>query len=392
MTAQQTFRNTAVVILTLVTAYALYASIRILIVLLLAIIVASAARPAVLWLHKRGLSEGLAILLVYGLLGLAFFILGVVVLPPAVNQFTGYLENDQNLANRLIAVQQNLQDFILQRTGTYVTLLDPEGIRTTVSEVVRDFKTAVPAIAGEFGGLLGDFVLVVVMGVYWLTSRDQAVNFVLQLFPMGQRAGVGQIVEEIEGSMSAYVRGLVLVCCFVGFANFALLTMIPVIIPGVGPIPNAVTLAFIIGITTALPIIGGYIGAGVAVLLALLSSPIHGLITFGSFVAVQQVENHYLTPRMMSRSVGLNPILIIVFLFIGFAVGGVVGALISVPIAGMITILLRHLVIEPRKEGAAPQHVDGGILLPPGARPKESDPEPKPTVASPGAARPSNLS
>jgi hypothetical protein len=102
-------------------------------------------------------------------------------------------------------------------------------------------------------------------------------------------------------------------------------------------------------------------------------------------VAVQQVENHYLTPRMMSRSVGLNPILIIVFLFIGFAVGGVVGALISVPIAGMITILLRHLVIEPRKEVAAPQHVDGGILLPPSTRPKEIEPEPKqpkPAVAT----------
>jgi predicted PurR-regulated permease PerM len=382
MTAQQAFRNTVVVILTLVAAYALYASIRILIVLLLAIIVASAVRPAVLWLRRRGVSEALAILVVYGFLGIGLFLLGVVVLPPAANQFAGYLENDQNLANRFVDVQRSLQDFILQHTGTYVTLLDPEAIQTTVSGVVREFRAAVPALAGEFGGILGDFILVVVMGVYWLTSRDQAVNFLLQLFPIGRRAEIAVIIEEIEGSLSAYVRGLVLVCCFVGFANFALLTMIPMIIPGVAPIPNAVTLAFIIGITTALPIIGGYIGAGVAVLLALLSSPIHGIITLASFVLVQQVENHYLTPRMMSRSVGLNPILIIVFLFIGFGVGGVFGALLSVPIAGVITILLRHMVIDPRKEGTVPQYVDGGILLPPSTRVKEAEPEPKPTIVT----------
>jgi predicted PurR-regulated permease PerM len=212
-----------------------------------------------------------------------------------------------------------------------------------------------PGAASEAGGLAGDFILMVVMGVYWLTSRDQAVEYLQGLFPLGQRAQIAEIIDEIELSMGAYLSGVVLVAAFVGIANFAILALLRV--------PNAVTLAFIVGITTALPIIGGYIGGISATLLALLSSPIHGLITILTFVGVQQIETHYLTPRVMSRSVGLNPILIIVVLFIGFAVGGVVGALISVPISGVISILLFHLILVPRQEVNAPQLVEGGILL-----------------------------
>jgi predicted PurR-regulated permease PerM len=362
MTAQQTFRNTLIVIVTFALAYILYASAHIVIVLLVAIIIASAVRPAVLKLRKLRISEGLAILTVYFMLGLSLFLLGVVVLPPAVNQFAGYMENENGLANRIIEAQSWIQTTVKEQTGRDIILFDPDALRQTIGEAVKDTKEAIPALAGQFGGLLGDFILVVVMGVYWLTSRDQAIDSLLHLFPLGRRAEIGNIVREIEHSMGAYVRGIVLIVTFVGIANFIILSL--------AGVPNAVTLGFIVGITTALPIIGGYIGAGTATLLALLSSPLHALIAFGSFVAVQQIENHYLTPRVMSRSVNLNPILIIVFLFVGFAIGGVIGALIAVPVAGTISILVRHLVIEPRKEETTPQFVEGGILLPGGKETK----------------------
>ena len=78
---------------------------------------------------------------------------------------------------------------------------------------------------------------------------------------------------------------------------------------------------------------------------------------------VQQVETHYLTPRTMSNSVHISPILVIMALFIGFAVGGVVGGLIAVPLAGALMVLARHLIINPKKEEVVPQRVQGGILI-----------------------------
>jgi predicted PurR-regulated permease PerM len=355
MTAQQTFRNTLVVLLTVGAAYVLLHSARILIVLLIAIIVASAVRPGVLWLKKWRIPEGIAILLVYGVIGITLFLLGIVILPPAIDQLSTYLNNEQGLATRFINAQTWFETRIESLTGRDITLLDPESIRATVADVGDNLRAAAPAMAGEFTGILGDFILMVVMGVYWLTSRDQGVEYLAQLFPISRRGEVRETLDEIENSMGSYVRGIGLVVLFVGVANFALLTLFGV--------PNAVTLGAIVGITTALPIIGGYIGAITAVLLALLSTPINALFAIISFVLVQQVENHYLTPRVMSRSVGLNPILIIVFLFIGFGVGGVTGALISVPVAGTFGILLRRFIVQPRKEVTAPHLVEGGVLL-----------------------------
>ena len=366
MTSQQAVRNTVAVLITLAVAYVLYLSLNILIVLLIALIVASAIRPAIVWLTNRQIPQGLAILLVYGLLGISVFILSAVVIPPITSQLTGYITNDQRLTDQLINTQTWIEQTASQLTGTDVKLFSPDQIQKAVSDAITQLVAQLPAIAGALGSLLGDLILVVVMGVYWLTARNQAVDFVLRLFPLGRRATIESIIEETESSISTYLRGVILVATFVGVANFIILRLLSV--------PNAVSLAFIMGITTMLPIIGGYIGAGLSTLLALLISPLSAVIAFGSFIAVQQIETHFLTPRVMSRSVGLNPILIIVVLFVGFALGGVIGALIAVPIAGTIGILMRHLVIEPRHAETIPQVVEGGILLePPKVPPVKED-------------------
>ena len=355
MTAQQTFRNTLVVIVTLAMAYAIAMSARILIVVLVAIILASALRPFVLWFEKRRIPQGLAILIVYSLVALIIFLLAVVVLPPAINQLSGYLQNDERLANRFINAQNWIEEKVEAVTGSDIELVPPETIREQVRTTVDTLVAEVPNMAGEIGAVLGEAILTFIVGIYWLTARDQAVTFSTSLFSLGRRALIQEMVMEIENSLGTYVRGVMTVSFVVGIANFIILTIFRV--------PNAVTLAFIIGITTALPVVGGFIGAGAAVLLALLSTPVNALITLGSFVAVQQVEVHWLTPRTMAKSVGLNPILIITILFVGFALGGVIGGLIAVPVAGTLYILLKYLVIQPRKEENTPQFIQGGVLI-----------------------------
>ena len=360
MNAQQTFRNTLVVLLTVTTAYVLFLSLRIVVILLVAIIIASAVRPFVLWLEKRGkLPYTLSILIVYALLLLAIFGLFLIVLPPAASWLGVYIENDNRLASKIIEadhwVERNLEIILQTPPDENINLLDPEAIRSSVHKLVTALNEQIPTLAGEFGGFFGDAILVFVIGVYWLTSRDDAIAFTLQLFPLSRRGLASEIMDEIEQSLGAYMRGVALVVLFVGVANFILLTIFRV--------PNAITLAFIVGITTALPIIGGYIGAGIAVFIALLETPLAALLTLVSFVLVQQVENHYLTPRVMSNSVHISPILVIVALFIGFSVGGVVGALIAVPVAGTLMVLARYLVIEPMKDDATAQRVEGGVLI-----------------------------
>jgi predicted PurR-regulated permease PerM len=357
MTAQQVFRNTLIVIFTVVTAYILFLSLHIIVVLLVSIIVASALRPVVLWLDKHGLPQAIAIVLSYLAVLLVIFGLFIIVLPPAFNRLGGYITNDDRLAQKLIDTNRWAETNLTTIFGSSapIHLFNEDNIRTTVASGIASINRQMPALAGDAGSLAGDLILVVVIGIYWLTSRDQAVEFTLQLFSTGKRPLAKQIILEIEQGLGAYVRGMALVVFFVGIANFILLVIFQV--------PNPTTLAFIIGITTALPIIGGFIGAGLAVFLALLETPLAGLLTLASFVLVQQVETHYLTPRTMSNSVHISPILVIVGLFIGFAVGGVIGGLIAVPIAGTLMVLARHLFIEPKKDAVTPQRTHGGILI-----------------------------
>lgn len=355
MTAKDAFRGTLVVLATLAVAYVLLLNIQIIVVLLFAIIVASAVRPIIVRLKQWRIPEGIAVLLVYGTIAVALFVLLALVVPPVVAQISGYLQNDDRLATRIVSAQVWLERAIHDVTGTNVTLAEPEAIREAIAEIVRNVNRALPNLLGSLGATLGSAILVVVIGLYWLGSYQKAIEFVTSLFRMRDRENVETIILTIEGMMGNYVRGLVLVASIVGILNFVILSIFRV--------PNAVTLAFIIGITTILPVIGGFLGGGLAFFLALLTSPLNGIITLGSFIAVQQVETHFLTPRTMSRSIGVDPILVILGVFFGFTLYGVAGAILSIPILGTIYLLVRFLIIEPRLASVQAYRMEGNAVL-----------------------------
>jgi len=106
----------------------------------------------------------------------------------------------------------------------------------------------------------------------------------------------------------------------------------------------ALILALIAGITEFIPYLGPILGAIPAVFLAFTQSPILALFTAILFFIVQQLENNLLVPKIMEKAVGLNPIVSIVALMIGFSIDGVVGALLSIPIATAATVIIEDLL------------------------------------------------
>jgi predicted PurR-regulated permease PerM len=333
----------------------MFLSLNILVVLLIAIIIASALRPAVMRLMHWHMPQGLAILLVYSVVTITTLVLVLVVLPPIINQMAVYITNDDRLANRIIYAQGWFNRFINQNTGMEIGEVDSEVIREGVADVVNQFTDAMPTLVSNAGQMLSDFILVFVMGIYWLTSRNRAIGFLLRYSEPHRRAQIELILEEIEGGLGSYVRGIVLVSLIVGIINFIALTLLRV--------PNAATLGFIAGLTTTIPIVGGLLGIVITTFLALLSSPLHAAIVFAVTLLVQQIENYVLTPRMMARSVAFDAILVLVFVAAGFSLNGVIGALLAIPLAATAFILAKHLILEPREAEVTPEVVDGGIIL-----------------------------
>lgn len=358
MEARIVFRSTLIVLATIAAAYILVSSLHILIVTLLAIIIASAARPSVRRFAQIGLPSAASILLVYAAILVSVAILMVLVVPPVVNQMGNYLSNENRLGDRLQTVAQWIDTTVSTLTGSPVNIATQENLASldsAAASVVEQVRSLAPQVVNDLGGLLGDLVLVFVMGVYWLTSRDKIADFIENVLALRSRYKANQIILEVETAVGSYVRGVVAVALIVGVLNFIALLILNV--------PNAAIYAFIIGVMTMLPVVGGFIGGGGATLLAALTSPAHGALVFVVFVLIQQLETHYLTPRVMSRSMRIDPLLVIIGILAGFTLYGVVGGIVAVPIIGTITILLRSLVIEPQVEKVANKIEGGAVIL-----------------------------
>jgi predicted PurR-regulated permease PerM len=356
MTGFAVFRNTVIVLGTLALAYLIVATLNVWIVLIVAILIASAVRPLITQLKRLGVSETVAIVMVYGLLSIGSILMFVAVLPPVVNQLVTYIQNEDRLANRIVVAQFWVERTLSRLTGTTVEIGIPsDEIRNAVRDLVDTIRVTAPNLIDDISNFLGDAVLIFVMGIYWITSRQKTEDFLVELMPINRQAQVRAIFQEVEYGLGAYVRGIVLISIIIGLLCFVALALLRV--------PNAATLAFIYGLSTAIPIIGGLIGVVLCTALALLSSPTSALVVLAVTVILQQAENYYLSPRIMSKSTAFDEILVIVFIAAGFSLEGIAGALIAVPVAGTAVILLKHLVLVPRRGKIAPSRVEGGILL-----------------------------
>ena len=356
MSGYVVFRNTVIVLSTLALAYLIIATMDVWTVLIVAILIASAIRPLIARLEKWRISQSIAILIVYAVFLLGSILTLITVLPPIVNQFVTYIQNEDRLANRIVYAQFWVERTLSDITNTEVDIGIPQDeIRKAVRDVVETLRVTAPNLVDDIGSFLGDAILIFVMGAYWITSRQRAENFIVDIMPISKQAQVRAIMQEIEFGLGAYVRGLALVSLVVGLICFAALALLRV--------PNAATLAFIYAVATAIPIIGGLIGVVACTAIALLSSPTSALIVFIVTVLIQQIENYFLSPRIVSQSTAFDEILVIIFIAVGFSLDGITGALIAVPVAGTGIILLKHLVIEPRRNRMTPDRVDGGILI-----------------------------
>lgn len=356
MSLAQIYKGTLAFLLALATAYIIVLTLNVWVSVLIAILVASAVRPAIRRLIRWRIPPVASIFIVYLGLAVAVITLLILVLPPVINQFVGYINNENRLANRIINAQTWVDRTVSQVTGTDFQLgIPPDDIRTAVSDIVEEVRITAPSLIGSATGLLGEGILIVVMGLYWITTRERTEAFILELVPLGYRAQVSSILEEIENRLGSYVRSIALVSLIVGGLCF--------IVIGLLRVPGAGTISFFYAIATAIPIVGGFIGVVLATFLALLSSPTNALIVLLVTFLLQQFENYYLSPRIMSQGTDFDPLLVIVFVSMGFTLGGIMGALIAIPVAGVVSILVKHLILEPRKATVTPSKMEGGILL-----------------------------
>lgn len=308
----------------------LYRVREVLILAFVAWILAAALRPAVDLLGRR-VPRALAIAVVYLAVLTLFVGLMLLVVPPLAREML-------NLSRQLPAHLARLQADLGLVQGWFVE----HGLALDLASSLRQALE----MAGEgLGGLLlvplaaarltFSFFAVLVISFYWLLLRQRVLDWAMSFVPDSSRARARSVFEDAEAHMGAYVRGLAFLALVVGA-----LTLTGLAVLGV---PFALALAVLAGVLELLPNVGPILSAIPAVILAATLSPLHALGTAGLYIVVQQLENYLLVPKVQEKAVGLNPLAILLAVLMGAALAGIVGALLAVPVAALVNLLIKEL-------------------------------------------------
>jgi predicted PurR-regulated permease PerM len=304
--------------------------------LFIAIVLSTALKPLVDWLTRRRLPRGVAISVAYAALLAAFVAPAVIGLPRLVDQAQAVLHS-------LPESYSDFRDRVGQISASIAARLPekPPWIDREDEIIEGALKTARRALS--YSGLLirgGLIVLVTVLTSFlWSIHEERTIRSMLLFLPPERRQEAGAVVEGIEAKVGAYIRGQGLLCLAVGSMSLVAYLLIG--------LPHAFVLALVAGVLEAVPVFGPVLGAIAPMLVALSVDPSKVMWVLVSAVLIQQSENYLLVPRIMDRSVGVNAVVTLLAIAGFTALEGLAGAVLAIPMAAIIQLLLDRYVLRP---------------------------------------------
>lgn len=313
----------------------------ILLLLLTAVIFSTAVRPGVLWLEKRGIPKPVGILLIFVVIATLLGLLIWYSLPVLARQGTAIA---QNLADGYFELRQSLlrlPNILIRRI---IFILPPElptltgGGELPIAEPGLELPTGYWQDNALILGIF-QFIAVVILTFFWILEENRLKQSAFLLIPLKNRGEIRDLISAIETKVSGYLLGQGLLCLVIGVLAFAAYLLIG--------LPNALLLAILAGLLEAVPIVGPFLGAVPAIIVGLSISPITALWVVLATVIIQQLENSLLVPRIMRRTIGVRPLVTLLALLAFGSLFGITGALIALPLAAVIQILLdRYLLAQ----------------------------------------------
>ncbi|GAA2041122.1 AI-2E family transporter [Agromyces tropicus] len=310
----------------------------------LALFLALGLDPIVSWLQRRGMPRWVAILIVFAFVIGLFVGLIATIVPIVVTQITEVVTNWDTIVEDV--KQSALVGWIssLTGSGTWLEdsiaaigdwLADPSNIGALTGGIL-----AVGAgIAGGFTGA----TIVLILTLYFLASLDAMKRYAARFVPATSRNGFVDVSQEITGSVGRYVIGQISLASVNAVLSLVFLTIIGA--------PAPILLAFIAFLGSLVPLVGTLTGAVIISLICLAASPATGLAAAIYYLVYMQLEAYVLSPRIMSRAVAVPGALVVIAAVAGGTLGGVLGALVAIPVAASLIIVVEK-VIFPRQDAA----------------------------------------
>jgi predicted PurR-regulated permease PerM len=316
----------------------------VLFILFIAIVLGTAIRPAVQWLNRRGVPRPAGVMLMYLLIFLVLIGFVSLVIPLITREAAQIAANVPDYYQGLRSAMIGSSSRLIRILGfqlppqLFFFLQQEQSGGETLDRVTQSFL-----VAGLIARSLFVALAVFLLGFYWTLDSERVIRTLLLLFPRKRREDTRELIAEVESRLGNFIRGQSILVLAVG-----ILSLVAYLIIG---LPYALVLALFAGIMEAVPIIGPTLGAIPAVFVALTldSSKIVWVVL--ATVVIQGLENYLLVPRVMGKSVGVSPFVIILSLAAFTSLIGLPGALLAIPMAAILQIVLDRLVFsEPVEE------------------------------------------
>jgi predicted PurR-regulated permease PerM len=298
----------------------------IVLVVLTAVVIASAMEPAIRFFARYKVSRLLAVILVYLIVAVVFFSVLFFFIPPVLNDAALFL---QQLPQTLLSLNISDTTHGLLPWGTVSQTFDSANVLQNISTTITDSTGGVfTTISAFFGGLVS-FILVVVFSFYFSVQETGVDDFLRVITPIKEQAYVLGLWKRSQAKIGKWMQGQLMLAMIVGILIFLLLTIFG--------IKYALLLAVLAAVFELIPVFGQILAAIPGVAVALAQGGVkEALIVAAIYILVQQFEAHLIYPVVVKKVVGVPPLLVILALLVGFELVGFLGVLLSVPIAGAI--------------------------------------------------------
>jgi predicted PurR-regulated permease PerM len=305
----------------------------VLILVVVAMFLAAGLNPIVEYFMGHGLKRPWALLVVIAgvLVTITLFILAIV--PVVTDQVTTITDNAPGWLDQLTHNKQ-IQD-----------LNDRYDIVTKAKDYIASGDLAKQVFGGALNvglkvlSLLGNVFVVIVLTLYFLASLPTMKRALYQLAPASRRDRVTKLGDQIVRSVGGYVSGAFVIALCAGITTLVFLIII-------GLAQYAVALALVVALLDVIPMIGATLGAVIVCAIAFATDVKMGIAAVIFYVAYQQIENYIIYPRVMSRSVEIPGALTVIAALIGAALLGVVGALLAIPTAAAVLLVVREVWVR----------------------------------------------
>lgn len=306
----------------------------VLLVLFAGLTLATAVRPAVALMQRRGLGRRTAALLVFATLAAVAALLTGVLLPILLDQLGGLLENAprylSGLRSGLLASSSRSLREIARELPLHTT---PGPLGGGAADLLQ--------LAGRATGAGLAVVAAFLVGYGAVVDGDRVSRRLLLALPLDRRGEGTDLLRAAGLRMGGYVRGQLLVSGAVGLMALAGYSAIR--------LPYAFLLAVIYAVLEAVPVLGPMVAAGAAGLVALSLGAGHVLWVAAIAVCIQLVENYVLLPRIMKSTVGVSPIVTLLAVVAFGSLAGVTGAVLAIPMAAVLQLLMDRYLLDPER-------------------------------------------